>query len=94
MAKMEITPEMMNSIAKELDQKIEEWKTSVTSVYNLVAELTTEFEGTASERLKARMNEDQPKYNALGQLMTEYRNAIVKAAADYTAADDDAASVI
>lgn len=94
MAKIEITPEMMNSIAKDLGQKIEEWNTAVKTIYNLHAELDAQFEGEANNRLNARMAEDQPKYNALSELMTAYTNEILKASADYVAADQEAATAI
>ncbi|MCM1060276.1 MAG: WXG100 family type VII secretion target [Eubacterium sp.] len=94
MSKIEITPEMMNSIAKDLGQKIEEWNTAVKTVYSLHAELDVQFEGEANARLNARMAEDQPKYNALSELMTSYTNEIIKASADYVAADQEAATAI
>ena len=94
MAKIEITPEMMNSIAKDLGQKIEEWNTSVKTIYSIHAELDVQFEGEANARLNARMAEDQPKYNALSELMTAYTNEILKASADYVSADQEAATAI
>lgn len=94
MAKIEITPEMMNSIAKDLGQKIEEWNAAVKTIYTLHAELDAQFEGEANNRLNARMAEDQPKYNALSELMTAYTNEIIKASADYVAADQEAATAI
>lgn len=94
MSKIEITPEMMNSIGKDLGQKIEEWNTAVKTIYTLHTELDAQFEGEANNRLNARMAEDQPKYNALSELMTAYTNEILKASADYVAADQEAATAI
>ncbi len=94
MAKIEITPEMMNSIAKDLDQKIEEWNTAVKTIYSLNAELDAEFDGEANTRLNQRMAEDQPKYNSLSELMLAYKTEILKASADYVAADQEAAAAI
>ncbi len=94
MARIEITPEMMNSIAENLKQKIEEWNTSVKTIYSLHAELDAQFEGEANARLNARMAENQPKYNALSELMNAYANEIIKASADYVTADQEAAAAI
>lgn len=94
MAKMEITPEMMNSIAKELGKKVEEWNNAVKAIYATYAELDAEFDGDANNRFNARMASDQPKYNALSENMTAYVNEIIKASAGYVDADIQAANTI
>lgn len=94
MASINVTPEMMNSIAKEIDQKIEEWDQAVKNIYSQYAELQTTFEGEARKKLDARMAEDQPKYTALSSLMTEYKNEIINASADYVSADQEAAAAV
>lgn len=94
MSKIEITPEMMNTIAKDLDQKIEEWVSAVNTIYSLHQELNTEFEGQARTALDNVIANDQPKYNALTELMTSYKNEIIQASADYVTADADAANAI
>ncbi len=94
MAKFDVTPEMMDSIAKDLAQRIEEWNKAVSTIYSLYNEIDAEFDGEANERLKARMAADQPKYNALSELMVSYVNEIVKAASDYMTADNEAAAAI
>lgn len=94
MSKLEITPEMMNSIAKDIGKRIEEWNTAVKTIYSLYSELDAQFDGAANERFNQRIAEDQPKYNALSELMTEYVNAIIKAANDYMTADQEASTVI
>lgn len=94
MAKFEVTPEMMNSIAKDIEQKIQEWNQSVKQIYELHKELDAQFDGTANTALNERMNMDLPKYEALSNLMTEYTAEIVKASADYIGADNDASVLI
>lgn len=94
MAKFEVTPEMMNSIAKDVEQKIQEWNQAVKQIYELHKELDAQFEGAANTALNERMNVDLPKYEALSNLMIEYNTEIVKAAADYIEADNDASVLI
>ena len=94
MAKFEVTPEMMASISKEINQKIEEWNTAVNTIYTLHKELDAMWEGSANSKLNLKMQEDLPKYQSLASLMTEYSNAIAVAAAKYAEADDEAANVI
>lgn len=94
MAKIEITPEKMKEIAEGLGKKIEEWNEAVKGIYAAYNELAPQFEGEASERLKAQMAADQPRYNALSSLMTEYKNEIIKAMTEYVNADNDAAYAV
>ena len=94
MSKIEVTPEMMTSIAKDINQKIEEWNQAVKQIYELYKELDTQFDGTANTALNERMNTDLPKYEALSNLMTEYSAEIVRASADYIKADQEASVLI
>lgn len=93
MANIEATPEMMNNIANDLGKKIEQWNTAVKAIYDMQAELDGIFEGAARESLKAMMERDRPSYNALSELLTTYKNQIVKAAADFAAADQQGADL-
>lgn len=93
MAIIEVTPEMMNIIANDLGKKIEEWDIAVKTIYDMQAELDGVFEGAARESLKAMMERDRPSYNALSELLVVYKNEIVKAAADFAAADQQGADL-
>lgn len=84
MIKFEITPEMMNSTAKEIEQIIEKWNTSVKAIYSLCAELDAQFEGEANVRLNTRMAEEQSKYYEFSEMMTGYTEDL-KAFADKVA---------
>ena len=94
MAKFEVTPEMMNTTAKTVNSKIEEWNNAVKALYQYVEELDPMFDGDANNALNERMNTDRPKFSALSNLMTEYSNAIVKAAQTYATGDESAANAI
>ena len=94
MSKMEITPEMMNSIARDLGKKVEDWNTAVKTIYSLHTELDAEFDGEANNRLNAKMAADQSKYNALSETMSLYVNEIIKASGEYVDADINAANAI
>ncbi len=94
MSGFDITPEMMTGIAKDIQKKIEEWNMAVKDIYSTYSQLDTQFEGKANERINAAMAADRPKYEALSALMSEYANVIIKAAVDYTEADQQAANAI
>lgn len=94
MAKFEVTPEMMVAISKEINQKIVEWDTAVSTIYTLHKELDAMWEGDANNKLNLKMQEDLPKYQSLSKLMSEYSNAIAIAAAKYIEADSEAANII
>lgn len=94
MAKFKVTPEMMVTTSKTVDSKIEEWNTAVKALYQYVQELDSMFDGKANDTLNTRMVDDQPKFTELANLMTQYSQAIVKAAQTYTTGDQNAANAI
>ena len=93
MATMEITPEQMISIAKEIKIKMGDWESCVNQVYSLYAELDAMFEGSANKEFTKRFTEDSAKFKKLFSLMESYQQAIIDMANDYKSADNEAAAI-
>lgn len=93
-SKIDATPEMMNSIAKELGQKIEEWNSAVQAIYNDYEALKATFEGSARTRFDQIMAADQPKYQKLSEVLNQYKTAILESSNAYVQADTEASSVL
>lgn len=89
----EVTPEMMESIAKEFGSKIEEWNSTVESIKSSYDALKPTFEGDARAVFDSKMEENMKNYSTLSNTLNEYRDAIIKASADYRQADEEAATV-
>ena len=89
----EVTPEMMESIAKEFGNKIEEWNAAVNLIYADYDALNATFEGNAKASFDKKMADDLPKYNKLSETLRSYKDTIIKASADYRQADADASNV-
>lgn len=89
-----IRTEEINSTAKKLDQKIQEWDTAVKAIYTVYENLNSMFEGEAKASFAARMANDKPKYTELNKILQEYANALPKAVDTYVIADNEAAKAI
>jgi len=94
MANMEITPSMMNQVASDIKNKIEEWRSAVKQIYQLQAELDAMWDGVAIEEFKRMFAEDQPKYEKLARMMDEYQEALVTMANNYVQGDNEAKAII
>ncbi len=84
MAQLDIRFMEMEQVAKDLEGKIQEWQSSVNRLYQLQAELDAMWDGDANEAFNKSFASDRPKYNNLGNMMEEYKSAILKAVATYT----------
>lgn len=87
MAQFEIRPMEMEQTAREIDAKINEWQNSVNRLYQYASELDAMWEGDANEAFNKTFSADRPKYNNLTNLMSEYKNAILKAVQEYREAE-------
>lgn len=91
---IQVTPEEMVRKAQNLDQKITEWGQTVQSIYNLVEELDAMWDGLANSAFNVNFKEDLPHYNQLGEMMSEYSNAIKEAAKRYVDGEQQVAEII
>lgn len=90
----EVTPEMMENIAKEFGSKIDEWNAAVKLIYSDYDALKATFEGDARDSFDKKMADDLPKYNSLSEVLSQYKDTIIKASAAYRQADQDASHAL
>ena len=90
MATIEVTPGMMISIAGEIKQKMEEWDTCVTRIYQYCQELDAMWEGDANKAFNTVMEEDRQKFTNLSSMMMEYQNAVIDMANAYIKQEEEA----
>ena len=87
MAQTKVTPETMNTLATGIEGKIDDWSTAVTTIYQLIAEMDAMWDGDANDAFNQRMQDNRQKFNRLAQVMSEYVQAIKKAASNYASGE-------
>lgn len=94
MAQMIVTPEQMNTIATNIEGKIQEWQSAVQKIYQLHAEMDAMWDGTANDSFNMLFKEDEVKFNNLAALMEEYTAAIKTAANNYIAGEEEVRGIV
>lgn len=94
MARMEVTPSMMLTIADEIKGKMEDWDSHVTKIYQLYTEMAAMWEGKAIDAFKVLFEEDRQKFGRLSAMMAEYQNAIIDMAKTYDNGEDEAKAIL
>ena len=69
MGKMTVTPQTMNTIANDIENKINDWTDAVQKIYKLKDEMEAMWDGTANDAFNNMFAEDAPKFNNLAKLM-------------------------
>lgn len=94
MSRMEITPGMMISVSRDIEESIKGWDTQVAAIYSLYNELAAMWEGPAKEAFQKAYEEDHVKFMKLSEVMKEYKEAIVKMANDYTINENEVKNIM
>ena len=94
MATMEITPEMMTSVANTIKSKIEDFEAAVKLMQQYHNELDSVWEGEARDACRSAFNELDPKFKQLVELMNEYQQAIITAVEKYNSGEADVKSIV
>ena len=94
MAQILVTPEQMNVMAGNIEEKIQERQEAVQKIYQLHAEMDAMWDGTANDSFNAVFKEDEPKFNNLTALMQEYAAAIRTAANNYIEGEEEVKSIV
>ena len=89
MGKMTVTPQTMNTIANDIENKINDWTDAVQKIYKLKDEMDAMWDGTANDTFNNMFAEDAPKFNNLAKLMQEYSTAIKTAANKYIQGEEN-----
>ena len=94
MGKMTVTPQTMNTIANDIENKINDWTDAVQKIYKLKDEMDAMWDGTANDTFNNMFAEDAPKFNNLAKLMQEYSTAIKTAANKYILGEEEVKGIV
>ena len=94
MAQTKVTPETMNTLATGIEGKMDDWSTAVTTIYQLIAEMDAMWDGDANDAFNQRMQDNRQKFNRLAQVMSEYVQAIKKAASNYASGEAEVSQIV
>jgi WXG100 family type VII secretion target len=94
MGKMTVTPQTMNTIANDIENKINDWTDAVQKIYKLKDEMDAMWDGTANDTFNNMFAEDAPKFNNLAKLMQEYSTAIKTAANKYIQGEEEVKGIV
>jgi WXG100 family type VII secretion target len=94
MAQMTVTPETMNTIAGDIENKISDWNGAVQKIYKLKDEMDAMWDGTANDTFNNMFAEDAPKFNNLAKLMQDYATAIKNAANKYVLGEEEVKGIV
>lgn len=94
MAQILVTPEQMNVVAGNIEEKIQEWQQAVQKIYQLCEEMDVMWDGEANDAFNARFREDEQKFNNLTVLMQEYSSAVRTAASNYMAGEEEVKGIV
>ena len=94
MAQLMVTPEQMNLIATNIEEKIQEWQDAVQKIYQLAEEMDAMWDGTANDSFNTLFSEDSVKFNNLTTLMQEYATAIRTAANNYIEGEEEVKGIV
>ena len=81
MGKMTVTPQTMNTIANDIENKLKD-------------EMDAMWDGTANDAFNNMFAEDAPKFNNLAKLMQEYSTAIKTAANKYIQGEEEVKGIV
>ena len=94
MAQTLVTPEVMISLATNIEAKIEDWNTAVNKIYQLQAEMDAMWDGDANDSFNALFEADKVKFNQLSSVMQEYASAIKQAANNYIQGEQEVNTIV
>ena len=94
MSTIRVTPELMRSTAQSVHARSDEWRTAVTRIYALAQEMNAMWDGLGNESFNIVFNGDRPNFDNLSALMTEYYNAIMRAAQVYDAGEQEVRNIV
>lgn len=94
MAQIIVTPEQMNILAGNIEEKIQEWQEAVQKIYQLHGEMDAMWDGTANDSFNAIFIEDKTKFENLAAMMQEYATAIRTAASNYIAGEEEVKGIV
>lgn len=81
-------------VARNLEDIIGRYNTSVNKMYQIGGELDAMWDGPASDKFMATLGNDRERFNALTKMLTAYVETLRQEAYIYAKAESDALDVV
>ncbi len=94
MAGTEVLTGRMMEIAKNVEDIIGRYNTSVNRMYQIGGEIDAMWDGAASDKFIATLGNDRERFNALAKILTTYVETLRQDAAIYAKAESDVLDVL
>ena len=94
MSTIRVTPELMRTTANNVQARSNEWRAAVTKIYALAQEMNAMWDGLGNDSFNIVFNGDRPNFDNLSALMTEYYNAIARAAQVYDTGENEVRNIV
>jgi len=81
-------------VAKDVEEIIGRYNTSVNKMYQIGGELDATWDGEASQKFAARFGNDRQQFDALTKMLTTYVDVLRQDAAIYVNAENEAINAV
>ena len=94
MAGTEVLTGRLMEVAKNVEDIVGRYGTSVSKMYQLGGEVDTMWDGAASDTFMANLGNDRERFNALTKMLTAYVETLRQDAAIYAKAESEVLDVV
>lgn len=94
MAGTEVLTGRMLEVAKNLEDIIGRYNTSINSMFQIGSEIDAMWDGDASNKFMATLGNDRERFNALTKMLTAYADTLRQDATIYAKAESDVLDVL
>ena len=94
MAGTDVLTGRMMEVAKNVEDIIGRYNTSVNKMYQTGGEIDAMWDGAASDKFMATLGNDRERFNALTKMLTAYVETLRQDAAIYAKAESDVMDVL
>lgn len=94
MAGTEVLTGRMLEVAKNVEDIIGRYNTSVNKMYQVGGEIDSMWDGEASQKFMSTLGNDRERFNALSKMLTAYVDTLRQNAAIYARAESDVINIL
>ena len=94
MAGTEVITSKMTEVAKNVEDIVGRYNTSVDKMYQTGSEIDAMWDGEASQKFVATFGKDRERFNALTKMLSSYVETLRQDASIYVKAESDVLNVL
>ena len=94
MAGTEVITGRMLDVARDVEDIIGRYNTSVNKVYQIGGEIDAMWDGEASQKFQQILGNDRERFNAMARLLTEYVDVLRRDASIYAKTEGDVVDIL